>query len=197
MPLTFDQLSPEEAAAVRSMRAAQQRSPAAPPDATPVPGQRRWGEYPAPNPGQVVALKDPARIVAKQIGNFNAVGASNYILGIQNPKADPIAAGIAAQPAYEAAMRDPNVLKRRVTGLQKTNFNEWLTNAENKGAARIVDGVNAAQPKIERFWSQWHPRLLSHVNKVRNLPRVTQADRKQRMIANYDGLVALKGQGKA
>ena len=197
MSLTMDTLSPEEAAVIRELRGERQRMPAAPPGEEPAPGQRRWGEFPPPNPASVTPLKDAAAIVSKQMDNFAAVGATNYLLGAQSPKADPILAGIAAQPAYEAAMRDPNVLKRRVTGLQATNMGEWITQIEQKGVNRISEGVAAARPKIERFWSAWHPRLLAHVNKVRSMPSVTAADRKNRMIANLDGLIALKGQGRS
>ncbi len=196
MSLTMDQLSPDEAAAVRGMRGEKQRAPAAPPGTEPAPGQRAWGEYPAPNPAQVVPLKDPGTIVAKQLDNFAAVGATNYLAGAQQPKDDPIAAGIRAQPAYEAAMRDPNVLRRRVEGLQATNMNEWITAVEQKGVQRIADGVAAARPKIERFWTAFHPLLLQHVQKIRAMNSTTPADRKNRMIANLDGLRALKGRAR-
>ncbi|KKN36981.1 hypothetical protein LCGC14_0767920, partial [marine sediment metagenome] len=116
--------------------------------------------------------------------------------GIAAPKADPIAAGIAAQPAYEAAMRDPRVLKRREEGLRATNIQEWAQAAETKGAARIAEGVAAARPKIERFWAAWQPILLAHVQKVRSMPSVTDADRKNRMIANLEGLRALHGRAR-
>lgn len=169
-----------------------QAAPGAPPGEEPAPGQRRWGEYAPPNPPTVTPLPDMASIVQKQLDNFAAVGATNYLRGISTPKADPIDAGIKAQPAYEAAMRDSAVLKRRETGLRRTNINEWAMAAETKGAARIAEGVAAARPKIERFWSDWHSRLLSHVQRVRSMPAVTPADRKNRMVANLDGLRALK-----
>ena len=193
MPLTMDTLSPEEAAAVRSMRGERQRAPAAPPGEEPRPGQRAWGEFPPPNPATVTPVKDAATIVNKQIETAQAVGAANYLAGIQQPKADPIEAGIAAQPAYEAAMRDPNVLKRRAEGLRRTNIQEWATQTETKGVARYADGVAASRPKVERFWSTFHPLLVQHVQKIRSMPAVTQADRKQRMIANMDGLAQLRG----
>ena len=193
MPLTMDTLSPDEAAAVREIRGARQRAPAAPPGVEPAAGERRWGEYPPPNPATVTPLKDAATIVNKQIETAQAVGAANYLSGIQQPKADPIAAGIAAQPAYEAAMRDPNVLKRRVEGLRKTNINEWATQTETKGVARYADGVAASRPKVERFWAAFHPLLQQHVQTIRAMAAVTPADRKQRMIANMEGLMRLKG----
>jgi len=169
-----------------------QAAPAAAPGAEPAEGQRRWGEFAPPNPPTVTPLKDVSSIVTKQMDTFAAVGATNYLAGIAAPRADPIAAGIAAQPAYEAAMRDTAVLKRREAGLRRTNIQEWGLAAETKGAARIAEGVAAARPKIERFWQDWHGKLGSHVQRIRSMPAVTPADRKNRMIANLDGLRALK-----
>lgn len=169
-----------------------QAAPAAPPGEEPAPGQRRFGEFAPPNPPQVTPIKDVGTIVNKQLDTFAAIGATNYLTGVATPKDDPIEAGIRAQPAYEAAMRDPAVLRRRVAGLRRTNIQEWGLAAETKGAARIAEGVAAARPKIERFWQEFHPRLSAHITKVRSMPAVTPADRKQRMIANLDGLRALK-----
>lgn len=169
-----------------------QAAPAVQPGEEPAEGQRRWGEYAPPNPPTVTPIKDVQTIVNKQLDTFAAVGSTNYLTGIATPKADPIEAGIRAQPAYEAAMRDPNVLKRREAGLRRTNMAEWGQAAETKGAARIAEGVAAARPKIERFWQEFYPKLQSHVNKIRTMPAVTPADRKNRMIANLDGLRALK-----
>lgn len=171
-------------------------APAAPPGEEPAPGQRRFGEPAPPNPATVVPVKDAAAIVAKQMANFAAVGATNYLAGIASPKANPIEEGVRAQPAYEAAMRDPEVLKRRVTGLQATSMQEWALASETKGYARIADGVAAARPKIERFWAAFQPLLQAHVQKIRAMSNVTPADRKQRMIANLDGLRALHGRAR-
>lgn len=173
-----------------------QAAPAAPPGEEPAPGQRRFGESAPPNPATVVALKDASSIVNKQMDNFSAVGATNYLRGIATPKGDPIEEGIRAQPAYEAAMRDPNVLKRRVDGLRATNIQEWAQAAETKGATRIAEGVAAARPKIERFWATWQPLLLSHVQRIRAMPNVTPADRKNRMVANLEGLRAMHGRAR-
>jgi len=191
----FESLADKLAYLAESAR--MQAAPAAPPGEEPEPGQRRFGESAPPNPAQVVAVKDAAAIVTKQMDNFAAVGATNYLAGIASPKADPITEGIRAQPAYEAAMRDPAVLRRRVEGLQATNIQEWAQAAETKGATRIAEGVAAARPKIERFWASWQPILLSHVQRIRAMPNVSAADRKNRMIANLDGLRALHGRARS
>lgn len=169
-----------------------QAAPAAAPGADPEPGQRRFGEFAPPNPPTVTPIKDVQTIVDKQVTAAQSIGTANYLSGVSAPRADPIEAGIRAQPAYEAAMRDPAVLKRRETGLRRTNIMEWGLAAETKGAARYSEGVAAARPKVERFWQEWHGKLAQHVNRIRSMPSVTAADRKQRMIANLDGLRGMK-----
>ena len=154
---------------------------------------REWGQSPPPNPATVTRLIPASEWLAKQIGNLQAVGETNYRSGITRPKKDPIAAGIAAQPAYEAAMRDPNVLARRVSGLRRTNMEEWVSMAERVGAARLVQGVVERQYKVERFLQGYVPKLLSHLGRIDALPNVTDADRERRMVENLKGLRALKG----
>lgn len=169
-----------------------QAAPAAAPGAEPARGQRRFGEFAPPNPPTVTPIKDVQTIVNKQIDAAQAIGATNYLSGIAAPRADPIEAGIRAQPAYEAAMRDPAVLKRRETGLRRTNIMEWGLAAETKGASRYAEGVAASRPKVERFWQEFHGKLAQHVNRIRSMPAITPADRKQRMIANLDGLRGMR-----
>jgi hypothetical protein len=169
-----------------------QADPAAAPGDTPGEGQRAWGEFAPPNPPTVTPIKDAMTIVDKQVNTAAAVGTQNYLAGVASPRADPITAGIAAQPAYEAAMRDPNVLKRREAGLRRTNLQEWGLAAETKGASRYAEGVEQSRPKVERFWADWHPKLSQHVARIRSMPNVTPADRKNRMIANLDGLRHMK-----
>ena len=156
-------------------------------------GPLGWGECPPPNPATVTRLIPAAEWEAKQIGNLQAVGETNYRAGITRPKKDPIAAGIAAQGAYESAMRDPNVLARRVSGLKRTNMEEWASMSERLGAARLVTGVVERRYKVQRFLTGYVPKLLTHLSRIDALPNVTDADRERRMVENLKGLRALKG----
>ncbi len=192
MTLNIDQLSSAERDVVLTMRAAQGAAPAAPPGVEPAEGGRRWGEYPAPNPATVTRLIPPTDWVQKQIDGITSVGATNYAAGVARPKRDPIKAGIDSQPAYEAAMRDAKVLKRRVTGLQKTSMDVWVLQCETLGAQRLVDGVVGRRAKVERAVSELHRKLSAHLSRIDSLPNVTAADRERRMVENLRGLRAFK-----
>jgi hypothetical protein len=155
--------------------------------------KRPWGVAPPANPPTIQRLPTAQQWVDKQIGNLQAVGEANYRVGITSPKKDPIQAGIAAQGAYESKMRDPAVLKRRETGLRKTNSDEWATMCESVGASRLVQGVVSRQYKVERAVGSLVGKLATHLQKIDALPNVTDADRERRMVENLRGLRAMKG----
>lgn len=155
--------------------------------------QRGFGEAPPANPPTVQRLLTATDWVAKQLRALQAVGETNYREGITRPKKDPIAAGIAAQPAYEAAMRDAAVLKRRETSLRRTNMEEWGSMCERVGATRLVSGVVERAFKVERAIGNLQPKLAQHLQRIDALPNVTDADRERRMVENLRGLKALKG----
>ncbi len=186
-------LTPEELRALQDMRRSGQL-----PESTgqPLPydeSTRAWGEAPPANPATVQRLPTPQQWVEKQIGNLSAVGEANYRIGITHPKKDPIAAGIAAQGAYENAMRNQEVLKRRETGLRRTNMEEWASMAERVGAGRLVSGVTDRRFKVERAVTALQSAMSSHLQRIDSMPNVTDADRERRMVENLRGLRAIKG----
>lgn len=132
--------------------------------------------------------------VDKQQQGVQSVGQSRYMAGVENPKKDPIEAGIAAQPAYEAAMSNPQIRARRVTGLRRTNLQEWAEASRTKGASRYVEGAVAAKGKLERGVSRYRSFLEQHLQTIDQLPNATPADRTNRMLRNLEGLRAFRDQ---
>uniref|UniRef100_A0A6M3LUC8 Uncharacterized protein n=1 Tax=viral metagenome TaxID=1070528 RepID=A0A6M3LUC8_9ZZZZ len=162
-------------------------------DLPPQEGKRKFGEAPKPNPSTIQRVLPATDWVEKQISTLQAVGEANYLRGIRNPKKDPIKAGIDAQGKYEAAMKDPKVLKRRKEALQKTNMDEWTAMTEAIGAGKLVEGVVARKFKVERFVAKFQPLLKAHLVAIDAMPDVTDANREAKMIANVKGLKELKG----
>jgi hypothetical protein len=147
-------------------------------------------------PVTITRIPSPEDWRAKQIGNIKAVGETNYRAKIVKPKKDPIAAGIDAEAKYANEMRRVIETKAREAGLRATNADEWLSYAESIGAPRLVDGVVKREPKVAKFLGKWQPLLKSHVDKLDTMANATLADRKSKMLANVDGLVALHGAAK-
>lgn len=200
----LEKLSPEERARLLELldKAEVPDEPTATNGGSPLPStddpNRAWGEAPAANPGdiEVKVIPDPDEWVERQISTLQAVGRQNYLQGIKRPKADPIKAGLDAQARYEEQMRKEEVLKRRAENLAKVSSAEWLAMAETLGADKLVDGVVKRRYKVERFVGKFHPLLKSHVEKIRSMPNVTDAEREQRMLENLRGLKKLKGKAK-
>jgi hypothetical protein len=148
-------------------------------------------------PISISRLPSPDDWRAKQIGNIKAVGETNYRAKIGKPKKSPIAAGIAAEDKFADAMRKALDAKSRASGLKSVTDDEWLTYATELGAGRLVEGVTKREPKVKKFIDAFQPMLADHLTKVDPMANVTLADRKAKMLANVDGLVALHGKAKA
>jgi hypothetical protein len=147
-------------------------------------------------PITITRIPSPEDWRAKQVGNLKAVGEANYRAKIVKPKKDPILAGIEAEAKYANEMRRVIETKAREAGLRATSADEWLSYAESIGAGRLVEGVTKREPKIAKFLNKWQPLLKSHVDKLDTMPNATLAERKAKMLANVDGLVALHGAAK-
>lgn len=139
-------------------------------------------------------LISPQEWVEKQQQGVTSVGQSRYVAGVNNPKKDPIEAGIAAQPAYDAAMSNPQIRARRVRGLARTNLAEWTAAATNKGANRYVEGATASREKLTRGVQRYHGFLQQHVATLDNMPAATPQDRERKMVENLRGLRGFKDQ---
>ncbi len=143
---------------------------------------------------QVRRLISPTDWAYRQVNTLKAVGETNYRAGIQNPKKDPIQAGIAAEDKYANAVRQAIDNQSRAKGLSKTNMAEWSGYAENIGASKLVDGVVKRQAKVNKFLTAYVPLLSDVVSKEDAMPTATTGDRNAKVIANLEALRALKGQ---
>lgn len=138
-------------------------------------------------------ILSPTDWADRQIDTLKAVGEDNYKVGIKNPRKDPIAAGIAAEPKYAAAMKKVVDEKRRAKGLEGVTMAEWAGYTENIGVGRLVEGVVKREAKVRKFITQWQPVLVDHVGKIDLLADVSDKDRENKMLENLRGLKALKG----
>jgi len=130
--------------------------------------------------------------VKRQIDTLKSVGQENYAVGITTPKRDPIEAGIEAEQKYAAALKIAIEKERRKKGLERTNMDEWYTYATTIGKANLVDGVVLREKKVKRFVQAFQPVLMEHLRKIDEMEDVTLRQRLDKMIANVEGLVALK-----
>ncbi len=138
-------------------------------------------------------LISPSAWKERQIAALKSTGQANYMQGIDNPKADPIAEAIAAKGAWENGIREAKDNDRFVKGLQKSSFQEWQGYAKNIGAGKLVEGVTKREAKVAKFLNAWQPELASVLTSLDAMPIDTTSDRDAKMLANVKALRELRG----
>ena len=141
----------------------------------------------------VTRVISPAAWAERQIKTLQAVGESNYKVGITKPRKDPIEAGIAAEEKYAANTKKAIDEGRRAAALAKTDMATWYKYTSDIGAGRLVEGVVKRRAKVDKFVTTYQPMLVSHLASIDALDDVSDADREERMLENLRGLKALKG----
>lgn len=71
---------------------------------------------------------------------------NEYLLGVQDPKADWKTQTQAAVPTYKAAMTISLTQDRFAKGVAKASTEKWKRKATEKGAGRFAEGVALAGP---------------------------------------------------
>jgi hypothetical protein len=146
-------------------------------------------------PVSVSRVLPPDKWKERQLENLRNVGQKNYEVGIDNPKKDPIKAGIDAEPKYAARVKAAIDAKRRAKHLANVTPDEWNALA-HAFSDKLVDGVVKREGKVTDFINAWVPKLQSHLSKIDQIQVVTDADAEKKMIENLRGLKALHGATK-
>jgi hypothetical protein len=93
-----------------------------------------------------IQIKDTSTLQQKYVQRgSNAV--TDYKAGINAPKNPQAASAIAAAPRWQAALADPNAVKRYTNHLQKSGEEGWKAGALNKGANNYPSGITRGAPK--------------------------------------------------
>ena len=108
-------------------------------------------------------------------GNWDAArgrAAANYPIGV-NANTNWHSQAVAGQNSYVQSMMDPNVLNRRLTGLQtKTRQEDWTSRASTLGSQRIAQGMAAGKPAYDAAATIIHSTLAG----LTLAPRTTDMD---------------------
>jgi hypothetical protein len=141
----------------------------------------------------VQRLPTPAAVVKKQLTTLQAVGQVNYTAGVQTPKKDPIASGVAAEPKWANAMQTAIASGIRAKNLALINPTDWSNAAVTIGAPALVPGVMARQAKVNTFWNAWMPILGNILTTIDGMDTSTAAARNAKANAMADALRAARG----
>lgn len=140
------------------------------------------------NPGP-----DPARTAEKLIRR--AQGAANdYVVGMQNPKRNPVEAAVRAAGKWSNRVQEAITNKSYEKGVRKQDYAEAVAIATGDGGSAYTAGVAKRESKIKRVHQDLMPRLGALSASIQNMPQDTDAQREQRLLAARRGAIAI---GKA
>lgn len=130
--------------------------------------------------------KSAADVTAKWASRTTAASA-DYVKGIQAVTQSPGQAAAAKVNKMRAGIQealDSGKWERNVASVSVT---DWKDAAVNKGAARLASGVQAAQPKMQRFLTDFLPFQAQVVAQAEQMDDTTLEGRLQKALAVMRG----------
>lgn len=135
----------------------------------------------------MAVAKDPNAVAAKMVARATAAS-GDYAAGVKAVTESPTAAAAKqldkAQQNYIAAIQSGKTAAR----LNAVSTQDWINATVTKGVPRYSTGVQAALPKLQKFFSQSLPYIANLQAQIAQMPSTTLADNIQRMIANAQGM---------
>lgn len=101
--------------------------------------------------------------ITKKWATVTPERAPYYEEGISAPAKDWATEAAKGQAAFEAAMRDPKVLKLRETNIKAAGSEKWARKAKAVGPSRFREGVPAAEADYNAGFSPYHGVIASVV----------------------------------
>jgi hypothetical protein len=117
----------------------------------------------------------------------------DWLNGVQNPRRSPTAAAKAAVGKWKNNMQKAIADGRYEKGLAKSSDAQIIATATKVGPAGYTSGIQARQDKIQAAIQILQPKLTAHLAKIDAMPQDTDQQREAKMIANLQGMRALKG----
>ena len=141
-------------------------------------------------------VKNPEVWAAKQIANSLGAG-DNWLLGVLNPRRNPIQAGIEAEGKYQDRLKQSMTEKRRVKGLQQVDVEAMYETIEEGGPTVYTSGIERRKKKITSKVARLQPLVLALAEELDKMPQDTDTQREAKMIAAKRGMqkIGLKLRG--
>lgn len=94
-------------------------------------------------------------MIAEKWSRVTPTRATDYKLGVENPKEDWQAEALAAEDRYKVAVTEAANKGRYGAGVSKAGTKRWQERALKKGPSRFSEGVAIARPDYERAWAPY------------------------------------------
>jgi len=108
--------------------------------------------------------------------------------GIARVTASPTAAAAAKQDKMKAKINAAIDSGKWAAGLRSVSLEEWKDKVTTKGLPRVAAGIDAAAPKVEKFYSQLLPHIDTVKANVSKMPDLTLEDSINRMSTFVRGM---------
>lgn len=142
-----------------------------------------------------MAQRNPEDVAAKW-AQRTAGASADYAAGIQRVSEAPGAAAARKEQKYQAGVTAAITSGKWRTRVAAVSLNDWQTAATNKGAARLAQGAQAAQPKMAQAMGRILPAIEAVKAEVSKMPDLTTEDRINKSAAFQRGMNKRLGGGK-
>ncbi len=131
--------------------------------------------------------RDPATVAKKWSQNLQNATAQ-IAAGVQAVQVAPTQLAARAQATMKARLVAAIDSGKWAKGLQAVSLSDWQQAMTNKGIPRVAQGAVDAETKQTTFYAKLLPYVASVSAQIKQMPNATAADRKARMLANFDAM---------
>ena len=111
----------------------------------------------------------------------NTAGAANAMkAGVQAVTVSPTATAAQHLDRYQQGTANAVTSGKMAAALNAVSLQDWQNAMLTKGIARVPQGVQAAQPKMQSFMDKWLPLQQQLSDRVSQMPKGTLADSQAR-----------------
>lgn len=130
-----------------------------------------------------MAIPSPNEAAAKWSRNLKAAKPS-IIAGVNAVTSSPMEKAAQKADQYVAGVQAAAESGKWQAGLRSRSLGDWKTSMTGKGMQRLESGVQAAEPKVLAFQSEFLPFVAQVQQAVNAMPDNTESDRDQKMLEN-------------
>ena len=117
--------------------------------------------------------------------------AERWLKRVTNPSRNPVTAAIAAEEKWKNGMQEAISKGRWGKAMKGVDPDMMMETLHKMGITAYVNGVTARKEKMKKKIAKLQPLLSAHVAAMDALPTSTAAQRREKMLKNLDGMLAV------
>ena len=117
--------------------------------------------------------------------------ADRWLKHVTNPSRNPIAAAIAAEEKWKNGMQEAIAKGRWKKGMQNADVDMMMETLKAQGTGAYINGVQVRREKMKKKIVKLQALVSAHVTAMDSLPDATPQQRRDKMLKNLDGMLAV------